>query len=96
MATQPATRMTAEEFERHYLDVPLCELVNGKVTELMAGGENHSLTVGNVTGILYAWAVKSRKGRVMAGEVGIITQRRPDSVRGADVAYYSFKRNYHR
>lgn len=92
MAAQPATRMTAEEFERDYLDAFSIELVNGRVVELMPGGADHGLAVSNATGILRAWANKSRKGRVFAGEVGIITQRKPDSVRGADVAYYSFKR----
>ncbi len=34
-------------------------------------------------------------GKVMAGEVGIITQRDPDTVRGADVAYVSKERLAH-
>src|SRR5438552_3712025 len=84
--------MTAEEFERRYLDVPLCELEDGKVVEVMPGGGDHSAVAHNVDRILGVWAVKSRKGRVFACEVGIITRRKPDSVRGADIAYYSYKR----
>src|SRR5437867_7278770 len=92
MATQPSTQMSAEEFERDYLDVPSCELVRGRIIELMPGGGNYGLAVSNATQLLGRWAGKSRKGRVFSGEVGIVTRRKPDSVRGADVAYYSYKR----
>ena len=31
-------------------------------------------------------------GRVVTNDSGIVTQRDPDTVRGADVAYYSYAR----
>ena len=33
-----------------------------------------------------------RLGRVVGGDAGVVTQREPDSVRGPDVAFYSYQR----
>ena len=35
---------------------------------------------------------KHRLGRVVAGDAGVITQHDPDTVRGPDVAFYSYQR----
>ena len=47
------------------------------------------LKVGRILG---DFVEKHDAGRVMSNDSGIITDRNPDSVRGADVAFYSFKR----
>lgn len=92
MATMPSTQLTAEEFAGQYMDVPGYELVRGRVVRLMPGGWDHSYVEFNAGGILRNWAVRTKRGRVLGGELGIITRRKPDSVRGADVAYFSYKR----
>ncbi len=84
--------LTAEEFAQRYMDVPLCELVRGEVVELMPGGYEHSQITGQAFFLLQIWAKQSRLGRAVTCEMGLITGRGPDSVRGADVAYFSFKR----
>ena len=42
--------------------------------------------------ILDEYAQKHKAGRVVCNDSAIITERDPDTVRGADVAYYSYKR----
>ena len=38
------------------------------------------------------WARQSRRGRVLINDAGLITEREPDTVRGVDVAYFSYQR----
>lgn len=42
--------------------------------------------------IFWEIARKHKSGRVISNDSGVITERDPDTVRGADVAYYSYKR----
>lgn len=82
--------LTVEEFSARYTGVPLRELVRGKVVKLMPGAGAHGLTAANVVGILGTWAKRTRRGRVLSNEAGIITERSPGTVRGADCVYISF------
>ncbi len=84
--------MTAEEFAATYLDVPGYELVRGEVVELMPGGLGHSRVTGHAYSLVENWAQRSGLGRTFTGETGLIVDRGPDTVRGADVAYFSYAR----
>jgi Uma2 family endonuclease len=84
--------ISAKTFERLADGLGPCELVRGEIVQLMASGETHSAITATVTVLLGVWARRSRRGRVLAGEAGVITQRGPDTVRGIDVAYMSYKR----
>jgi Uma2 family endonuclease len=84
--------MTAEQFAQRYADVPFCELVRGEVVELTVGGLRHSRITLRACYLLESWAKASGRGRAFTGEAGLITQRDPDTVRGADVLYYSYSR----
>lgn len=84
--------VTAARFARDFADVPFCELEEGEVVRLTAGGWNYSRIVSQVSHLLHAWAKKTKRGRVLSGEAGVITERNPDTVRGIDVAYVSYKR----
>jgi len=75
-----------------YADVPFCELERGEVVHLTVGGMDYSRIVTEIIYLLQVWAKKTKKGRVLAGETGVITGRNPDTVRGIDVAYLSYKR----
>lgn len=86
------TLLTAEAFEARYADGPPCELVRGEVVELMAGGLQHSRITERACYLLGSWARQTGLGRVYTGEIGLVTERGPDTVRGADVAYFSFQR----
>jgi Uma2 family endonuclease len=92
MATMTGTRLKAEEFEHRYADVDFCELERGEVVELTAGGWRHSAICFKVGFLLGDWARRTRLGRVLTGEAGLVTGRDPDTVRGVDVMYYSFER----
>lgn len=85
-------KLTIAEFAARYADMPLRELVRGKVVKLVAGGGFHGMVSTNVTRLLATWAKRSRRGRVLSNEAGVITERTPGTVRGADCIYISFGR----
>ncbi|MBI4581515.1 MAG: Uma2 family endonuclease [Planctomycetes bacterium] len=90
MSTQ--TLMTAREFETLAGRLGPCELVRGEVITLSPGGLAHNRVVSNAFGLLRDWARQSGHGRAFTNETGLIVDRRPDTVRGADVVYYSYQR----
>jgi Uma2 family endonuclease len=90
--TTTTTLLTAEQFRLLPDDGKTRELVRGRVIEVSLPSPRHGYYCGNVAGILREH-VKSRKlGRVVTNDAGIITERKPDTVRGGDVSYYSFLR----
>lgn len=85
-------KLTAAQFAKQYVDVPFCELERGEVVFLTAGGWPHSAIVARIAILLGVWAKRSKRGRVLTSEAGVITQRMPDTVRGVDVLYISYRR----
>lgn len=90
MSTQ--TLITAADFEKIADGLGPCELVRGEVVRLSPGGYEHNRAVSNAHGLLWSWARQSRQGRALTKETGLIVGRDPDTVRGADVVYYSYRR----
>lgn len=91
----PATlngRMTAEGFARRFAQVPCCELQRGEVVHLSPGAWDHSAISFRIAARLGEWAARRKRGRVLTNEAGLITRRRPDTVRGMDVAFFSYQR----
>jgi Uma2 family endonuclease len=86
------TLMTAADFEAICETLGLCELVRGEIVNRSPGGLSHSFVSMNVGGLLWQWARKTKQGRVFTNEAGLVVETDPDSVRGADVAYYSYER----
>ena len=84
--------ISATEFEVRYADVPFCELERGEVIYLTAGGWKHSRISLRIAFLLERWAEKTKRGRVLVNEAGLITERNPDTVRGVDVMYFSYRR----
>ena len=93
MATATATPLlTAEEYANLPDPGVPQELVRGKVLWMTVPAPRLGYVCANVAAMLREF-VKSRDlGRVMGNDSGVITERAPDTVRGADVAYYSFAR----
>jgi Uma2 family endonuclease len=56
------------------------------------GSIRHSQVTGRAFRLLDAHSRARDLGHVLTGEAGIIVARRPDTVRGADVAFISFTR----
>lgn len=84
--------MTIAEFEKlPHSDTPR-ELVRGRVVEMNVPKFGHGKIVIRLGRILDEFVEKNDLGHVTAGDSGVVTQRDPDTLRGADVAYYSFDR----
>jgi Uma2 family endonuclease len=87
-----AALLTAEDFARVAPVLGPCELVKGEIVPMSPGGITHSRVTGNAFALLDAYCRPRRLGRVLTGEAGVVVARRPDTVRGADVAFVSFRR----
>lgn len=83
--------ITGEELWR-LADLGPCELVDGRIVPMSPTGGDHGLVQVNCSGALHAFVRPRRLGQVLAGEVGIFTQRDPDRVRAADVLFISRER----
>lgn len=90
MAT--TTTMTAEE----YLLLPdsgcPTELVQGKVLTMNPPSFRHGQLCAQIAYLLRRYLEGNDQGSVITNDSGIITGSDPDTVRGADVAYYSYQR----
>jgi len=86
------TLLSAEEYRRLPDKGPPTELVRGRVVTLNMPAPRHGLYCGNIVGIVWPFAKERDLGRVISNDSGIVTERGPDSVRGADVASYSYAR----
>jgi Uma2 family endonuclease len=93
MATAAQKLITAEEF---FLmpdppDGSRQELVRGEIVAMPQPGFRHGLRQGQVLWLLKNFAMTNRLGRVTV-ESGLVTERNPDTVRGPDVAFWSYER----
>ncbi|MCI0455558.1 MAG: Uma2 family endonuclease [Gemmataceae bacterium] len=86
------TLLTAEQFRLLPDDGQPRELVRGRVVPMNVPAPRHGYLCGNVIGILREFVIQHDLGRVIGNDSGVLTERDPDTVRGADVAYYSYLR----
>jgi Uma2 family endonuclease len=91
MATIEAL-LTAEEYYRLPDTGRPSELVRGQVVMMNNPGARHGCICGNITFLLKSFLRQHDLGYVLTNDSGVITERSPDSVRGPDVAYYSYGR----
>ena len=68
------------------------ELENGEIIPMSPGELRHSEITGRACILLGLHNRLQRLGRVLTGEAGFIVGRGPDTVRGADVAFISYRR----
>jgi Uma2 family endonuclease len=85
--------MTAEE----YADLPdphgyPTELVKGVLITMAPPRPRHGEICVRIVFLLCKYLDEHPLGRVVSNDSGVITERNPDTVRGADIAYYSFER----
>jgi Uma2 family endonuclease len=91
MAT--ATRLlTAEEYGQLPDDGRRTELLRGVVVELAIPFPRHGEICSKIARAICGFADERRLGHVLTNNSGLITRRGPDTVRGPDVAFYSFAR----
>ena len=84
--------LTAEEYGRLPDNGRLTELVRGKIVELNRPFTSHGYIMTRIAALLWQVVEHQQFGRVVSGGAGVVTQRDPDTVRGPDVAFYSYNR----
>lgn len=80
--------LTGEEFFE-LGDIGPCELLDGRIVPMTPTGAEHSQVESVLVRLVGNFVDQNARGWVLAGEVGIYTQRNPDRVRGADLAFVS-------
>ncbi len=84
------TRLTAEEFrELDDVDGPV-ELVKGRVVEMPTPMPRHGQICSRCDRLIGNYADAHDLGHVLSNDSTIVTERNPDTVRGADVCFYGF------
>jgi Uma2 family endonuclease len=94
MATvaEPEALLTAEQYaQRPDFGYPE-ELVRGRIVPMSMPKPRHGYLCNKAGRILGSFVDEHGLGWVLNNNSGVITERNPDTVRGADVAYYSFDR----
>jgi Uma2 family endonuclease len=90
VANTPALLTAEEFFERH--PNHHVELVKGVVREVAMPGGVHGGVSGRMGGELYVYLATNDIGRLLTNDTYLLTGSDPDSVRGMDVAYLSYKK----
>jgi Uma2 family endonuclease len=86
------TLLTAEEFRRLPDDGRPKELKRGRVILMNLPAPRHGQICLQVGYLLRRYLEDHPSGHAVSNDSGIITEHDPDTVRGADVAFYSFQR----
>ncbi len=68
------------------------ELRRGVVVVMNLPGFRHGEVCSNVHHFIDTFVRQQKIGRTLTNDSGIITERDPDTVRGADISYYSYQR----
>src|SRR5207249_472230 len=84
--------LTAEEYLRLPDNGQPTELVRGKVVSVNVPTPRHGQICGQVAYLLRRFLEDHDVGHVVCNDSGVLTERDPDTLRGADVAYYSYQR----
>ena len=73
-------------------DIGRCELVEGKIIMLSPTSWQHGKSERRLGQVMGSFVDEHQLGEVLVGEVGLYTQRNPDTIRGADVVFISNER----
>jgi Uma2 family endonuclease len=87
----PENLLTAEEYLHMPPNGQLTELVRGRLIDLNMPNPRHGQICAQVAYLLRRHMEDKPLGHVASNDSGVLTQRNPDTVRGADVAFYSYK-----
>jgi Uma2 family endonuclease len=84
--------MTAEQYGKRPDPGYPQELVRGRIVAMAQPDRRHGYVCSKADRIFGNFVEGHDLGRVLSNDSGVITERDPDTVRGADVAYYSYAR----
>jgi Uma2 family endonuclease len=89
MATDVKTKLlTAEEFMAADLGDGTFELVRGEVIQMPPTMPEHGRVCINVGFALESYGRQTGYGYALSNDAAVVTERGPDTVRGADISYY--------
>jgi len=83
--------LTASEFIQ-MPDIGRCELVRGRIELMNPPGFRHGRVAFRIGYLLESYLESNDIGRTSGLDAGVVTEHDPDTVRGADVLYYSYQR----
>jgi Uma2 family endonuclease len=83
--------VTAEQYLKWPDTDCLTELIRGQVIEMNPPFARHGQICSKVDRIVGSYVDENELGHLIVNDSGVITKRDPDTVRGADVAFYSFE-----
>jgi Uma2 family endonuclease len=86
------TLLTKEEFLALPDNGQRTELVRGRIVMMNVPAPRHGQVCAATTYLLNQFVRTKNCGHVVSNDSGVITERNPDTVRGADVSYYSYDR----
>jgi len=92
MSTVARSTMTAEEYALLPANGVPSELVKGQVIELNPPTPAHGRVCAKFVWLFMNHTQERKLGYVVSNDAAVITRRGPDSVRGADMAFYSSSR----
>ena len=92
MASASQPLLTAEEFGRRVDPGYPEELVRGRIVTMPPPGRRHGQVCAQVVYLLRRFLDEHDLGHVLSNDSGVITERGPDTVRGPDIAFYSYAR----
>lgn len=92
MATAAPPLLTAAQFGRRTNPGHPEELVRGRIVPMPPTNRRHGQVCGTVYYLIRQQVDQHDLGHVLSNDAGVITGRDPDTVRGADLAFYSYAR----
>lgn len=92
MAIGSQVLYTAEEFGQRPDPGHPEELVRGRIVAMPPPGSRHGQVCNRIGRIVGNHADDNDLGHVLCNDSGVITERGPDTVRGADICFYSDQR----
>jgi Uma2 family endonuclease len=92
MSTVVEPLLTAQEYARLPDAGVATELVRGKVVPMTVPSPRHGQICSKIDRLVGNYAETAGLGHVVVNDSGVVTERDPDTVRGADVSFYSFAR----
>jgi Uma2 family endonuclease len=88
----PTAPLTAEEFANRPDPGYPEELVRGRIVPMPMPKPRHGQICGQAYFVLRGHIAARDLGHLLSNDSGVITERSPDTVRGADISFYSYTR----
>src|SRR4051794_542671 len=92
MSVVESKPITAEDFFELPPSLGPLELLRGELVKVNVPGFRHGNICRRIAGALDRYLEQHDIGDFTTNDSGIITERGPDSVRGPDIAYFSYQR----